>query len=221
MFIFKGIKSTEMMISCQDEDFLGRASLSVEQISIEGKDGSDFEILNYNNFEKNIIIFLRDNSKLDEVLTWLNGKGQFVYNGRQTTAYFLDTLEAENLFDKAFKLKTKFIRYPIWHKQNDEFIEVTDSFFNEGNVYSRPLIKITGTGKTDISINDVRFIYNFDTDPEVVIDCQEMIETYNGTSKSKNIEIGFKYPLSHPGENKIIVHSGTPKIFIKRKDAWL
>lgn len=221
MFFFKNIASSDMKIYCQDEDFLGKASLTYNEIYIEGKDGLDYEILNYNNYEKNVTMFLRDTSKLDQVLSWLNGKGEFRYNGKKTIAYFLDAVETSDLFEKAYKIKCRFIRHPFWYSTNDDFIPVDDIIYNEGTIYSKPIIKIKGTGQVDMSINDVRFKYSFDNDQEVHIDCLNMSEEYNGSQKSQNIEIGFNYPILYPGENRITIHSGNVEIYVKRKDAWL
>lgn len=222
MFIFNGIKSSDMMVSCENEDFIGRAPFSYEEHLISGRDGSEFEILNYQNYEKNITMIARDPLKIDEIKNWLKGKGIFIYNNRKTFAFFLDELDPESLMDKAYKFKTTFIRHPFWYSINDEYARVTNEIINQGNATCKPIIKLVGTGSVDITINDVRFIYNFDEDKEVEIDCHEMSETYNGISKSKNIEIGFKYPSLIPGTNKVQIHSGVGlEIYIKRKDAWL
>ena len=221
MFVFKGKKSTDMRIYCKDEDFIGRASKIYEETTIEGHDGSLFNELGYQCYEKSITMYLRDTTKLDNILEWLDGKGEFIYNNRVCSAYFFDSVTTENMLDKAVEIKTKFIRDPFWLKLNDRYIQADTKVINEGNIYSKPVIKLIGTGKIDLTVNDVRFIYNFDNDGVVEIDCLEMTETYNGLSKSKNIEIGFNYPVLKKGENLIKIHSGSAKIYFKRKDTWL
>lgn len=221
MFIFNGISSKDMSISCKDEDFIGRASKVYEQTTIEGKDGSSFEELSYSNYEKSITMYLKDISKIDDVFSWLNGEGIFEYDGRKTKAWFLDEIETENQFDRIIILKTKFVRYPFWEAVDDDYIQVTTAVTNRGNACAYPVIKLSGTGWVDISINDVRFTYNFDEDGQVEIDCLNMEETYKGISKAKNIEIGFEYPKLFPGKNTITINSGSCMIFIKRKDRWL
>lgn len=221
MFIFNGISSTEMSISCENEDFVGRASKKYEETSIEGMNGSSFEELGYSNYEKSVTMYLKDPEKIDDVLLWLDGKGIFEYQDRKTTAWFLDEIQTENKFDKIIILKTKFIRYPIWEPSSEKYISVSDKIYNFGNVTSYPIIKLEGSGNVDLTINDVRFIYHFDEDKTVEIDCLNMNETFNGISKSKNIEIDFKYPKLKPGANNVVVHSGKCDIYVKRKDAWV
>lgn len=91
---------------------------------------------------------------------------------------------------------------------------------NEGNIYSKPTIKLTGSGTVDMSINGTRFKYTF-TDPYVEIDCDRMKETYNGLSRSRNIELGLEYPHLIPGNNPVVIYSGICTIQMKRKDRWL
>lgn len=221
MFIFNGKSSNELNLYCEDEQFLGISPSIYEEMSIDGKDGSDLNFINYQNYEKNITLYLRDPSKIDEVKCFLRGKGTFIYNNRKTLAYFLDEIDIDSLFDKAFKIKTKFVRHPFWYKIDEEYTKVNKEIINEGNIYCRPFIKLVGTGNIDLSINNVRFTYHFDEDNEVEIDCNEMTEKYNGISKSRNIDIGFKYPILYPGKNELLIHSGNAEIYVKRKDAWL
>lgn len=221
MFKFNNINSKDMSVFCKEEDFKGRAARVYEEVSIEGRDGSQFETLGYQNYEKSIEMYLRNPDKLDDVLMWLNGHGILEYDDRVTKCWFLSELSTEDMMSKAVKIKTKMIRYPFWFKKDDEYIEVHDEIINEGNVYAKPLIKLTGSGEIDLSINDIRFIYTFDEDNEVIIDCEEMTETYENIIKSRNMQIGFEYPVLFPGTNSIIIHSGTASIFVKRKEAWL
>ena len=221
MFKFKDINSKDMSVFCKEEDFKGRAARVYEEVSIEGRDGSQFETIGYQNYEISIEMYVRDPNKLDEVLSWLDGQGSLEYENRITKCWFLSELDTEDMLGKAYKLKTKMIRSPFWFKKNDEYIQVQNEIVNEGNVYSKPLLKLQGSGEVELSINDVRFIYTFDEDNEVIIDCDEMTETYDNIIKSKNMQIGFEYPILQPGINIITIHSGNFNIFVKRKDAWL
>lgn len=44
---------------------------------------------------------------------------------------------------------------------------------------------------------------------------------YEGLNRSRNLEIGYKFPRLDVGENKIVIHNGDPTVKIKRKDRWL
>lgn len=219
MFKFKGISSDDLKVIAVEEDFIARAPLLVEPITIEGKDGEEFIELGYGSLEKELELQILDVSKVDEIMAWLNGAGDLEINDRVTKAHFYDGFDV-NRFVTLKKAEVSYIRDPFWYKTNDLYEGVTTSVINEGNIYSKPLIKLSGAGTVDITINGVRFTYTF-IDPYVEIDCEEMTEKYDGLSRSRNIEIGLEYPRLNPGANEIILHSGTSTVEMKRKDRWL
>ena len=160
--------------------------------------------------------------KYNKILAWLDGAGIFEYESKITTARFyseVTPIRSSSIMIADFN----FIRDPFWIKKRDEFIEVKDTVLNEGTVYSEPIVRLEkGTSnKIDITINDVRFVYNFNNEPYVEIDFQKQTVEYDGLNRNRQIEIDYKVPRLVPGINKIIIHSGDAKVKIKRKDRWL
>ena len=49
----------------------------------------------------------------------------------------------------------------------------------------------------------------------------EKTVVYEGLNRSRNLEIGYKYPKLEVGNNAIVIHSGSATVKIKRKDRWL
>ena len=89
MFKFKNISSTQMKVIVEEEEnIIAKASQRVEQIDIEGKDGSIFNILGYSNIEIPLKLYVRDTNKIDDILAWLNGDGILEYKDRITKACF-------------------------------------------------------------------------------------------------------------------------------------
>ena len=94
MFKFKGISSDDMSVVIEEEQhFLARAPQKIETTSIEGMDGDIIDFLGYSNIERPIKVQILNTNKLDEILSWLNGKGTFEYENRVTTAYFSQSFE--------------------------------------------------------------------------------------------------------------------------------
>lgn len=224
MFKFKGISSNEMKVIVEEEDnLIAKASLKYEQIDVDGMNGSIYNELGYSDVERSLKIYVMDISKIDDILSWLNGEGILEYKNRISKAFFYSTIEPQ----RASSIKTidfSFIRSPFWYDVNDQFVTVSDeNIYNYGNVYSMPIIKLekNTSDSVDITVNDVRFIYNFDEDNKVEIDCEEMNATCDGILKNRNLEIDFEFPILKPGNNKILINSGDATIKIKRKDRWL
>lgn len=219
MFRFKGISSDDMKVIPKEENFAVKPSQRFEAITIDGRDGEIFIPLGYESVEKDIELQILDVNMVEDIMQWLNGDGELEYNGKISKAHFYPGYDVDR-FVTLKKAIVSYIREPFWYKANDDYTTVTTSVVNEGNIYAKPLIKLTGTGTVNVSINQTRFKYTF-TDPYVEIDCDNMTERYDGLSRSRNIEIGLEYPKLNPGENEIITHSGTCTIQIMRKDRWL
>lgn len=222
MFIFKGISSDDMQVVCEEEiNLLGRAPQRYIQTDIAGRDGAEFEEQGYTVLNKNINLYILNEEKLDSIFEWLDGAGALEYNNRITKARFYN--EANPIrTGPIYTLETTFIREPFWLKKDDNYIKVNSSVFNNGNIYSKPIIKLVKkTSSTiDIKINNVRFQYQFNSDNYVEIDCESKKTLYNGFKRDRQITIGYEFPIVNVGENEIQIYSGDAEIYIKRKDRW-
>lgn len=223
MFVFNNISSTDMQVIVEEEDqFLGRASQRYARTDIEGRDGALFEEQGYTTIDRQIMIQILNPDKLDEIIAWLNGVGILEYKGRITKARFYNEINPV----RTANIKTadvSFTRNPFWTKKRDEYTPVTNIVFNEGTIYSKPIIKLkkNTSSSIDVTVNDVRFTYNFNNDEYGIIDCEEKNAECEGNNRNRQLDIGYKFPTLQPGENNITVHSGDAEIFIKRKDRWL
>lgn len=223
MFKFKGVSSKDMKVLAEEEDFVAKSSQRVETIRIDGRDGAIYNPLGYSNINIRVRLQILDNSKLDEVLAWLDGEGKFEYEDRITTARFYNDISPQRRATIKFA-NLRFIRDPFWYKKNDEFVIVTTEVENEGNISSRPIIRLEKDNDetVDITIGGVRFSYTFqESDTYVEIDCEEMEAQYDGFNRNRNLEIGYNFPLLPVGVSNITVHEGDAIIKIKRKDRWL
>lgn len=224
MFKFKGISSKDMQVVVEEEEhFIARASQRYEITEIEGRDGAIFDELGYSVVERPIYVQCLNVSKIDDILAWLNGEGEFEYKGRKTTARFYSQLEPQR--SSCIRIiDTTFIRDPFWRKVNEDYQLVMDGIIkNEGNIKSRPILRLekTDSESVDITINDVRFKYNFNNDEYVEIDCENKEVKYDGLGRSRNIEIGYVFPGLDVGDNKVIINDGDCIVKVLRKDRWL
>lgn len=222
MFVFKNISSTDMNVVEQEEEFLSRAAQRYETTEIEGKNGAYFEENGYSVVEKTIKLQVLDENKIDKIFEWLNGMGTLEYKGRITKARFYSELSPVRSSNIKI-IDATFIRNPFWTKKRDEYITVVDKIYNEGNIYSEPIIRLEkkSSNTLDVTINDVRFSYNFNNESYVEINCEEQTVEYEGLNRNRKIEIGYKFPNIAVGINKIMMHSGDAVIKIKKKDRWL
>lgn len=223
MFKFKGISSKDMQVVVEEEEhFIAKAAKRYEVTEIEGRDGAIFDELGYSVVERPIRIQCLNTDKIDSILAWLNGKGELEYKGRKTIARFYSELEPQR--NSCIRIiDTTFIRDPFWYKTNDEFIQVSNSIQNEGNVESKPIIRLEkGTSdNVDLTINNIRFLYDFNNEEYVEIDCENKTVVYEKLNRFRQIKIGYDFPKLKAGINEIKINSGNCTIKVKRKDRWL
>lgn len=224
MFIFKGISSKDMEVIVEEEKhFIARAARRYNQIDIDGRNGSEFEELGYSTINRPIKVQILNPEKIDKILAWLDGAGDFIYNNRKTTARFYNEVEpirSATILVADFS----FIRNPFWNKANEDFIFANDGIiYNDGTVYSEPVVKLEKQQEdyVDFSINDIRYKYNFNNDNYALIDSEKGKVEFEGFNRNRQIEMGYEFPKLEPGKNKVIINSGAAKISFLRKDRWL
>lgn len=225
--IFKGINSNtiEGLIICKEPP-ISSSEKRVQETEIEGRDGSIVEELGYKIRTKIVEIGLKRNANINKIFSYFSGEGDLIFNCENDKVYKASIYKQIDL-EKLLAFRTgnvEFYCQPFKYKRNDLFVNVSNSITNEGNVYSKPLIRLEKNIETsiDIAINNIRFKYEFKTnDSYVEIDCEEMTVLYEGLNRNRNLEIGYTFPNLRPGENTVNIYSGDAIIKVKRKDRWL
>ena len=163
MFVFKGISSDDMEVIAEEENFVAKARQRYNQIEIDGRNGALFEELGYSTVDRPIKIAILNNNKIDYILKWLDGEGDFIYKNRITKARFYNEIEP-NRTSSIFVAEVSFNRDPFWYKLKDSFITInTDIIINEGTIYSEPVLRLEkkDSNYVDFSINEERYKYTF------------------------------------------------------------
>lgn len=202
MFKFKGISSNDMQVVIEEEEhFIARAARRYETTEIEGRDGAIFNELGYSYVERPIYVQCLNPNKIDDILEWLDGEGEFEYKGRKTTARFYSQLEPQR--ETVIRIiDTTFIRDPFWIKLEDESVEVKgDKEKNaEGeNINLKGTIpvkfkefKVSGNSKQETRSGKNLLPYPYDNIANTIIqDLGDGRLTLNGTiveNVSKNIK---------------------------------
>ena len=159
MFKFKGISSEEMQVVIEEEEhFIARAAQRYEMTEIEGRDGAEFDTLGYSVVERPIYVQCLNIDKIDDILAWLDGEGEFEYKGRKTIARFYSQLEPQRSACIRI-IDASFIRDPFWTKANDEFEIVKDRkdrqatgesiTLNDSAEYKFKSLELSGNSKQD------------------------------------------------------------------------
>ena len=225
--IFKNINSNDIpgLIICSEPP-ISSSPIRIEETTIDGRDGTIVEIQGYKSYVKNVEIGLKANTDVNAVLKYFSGEGDLIFNNECDKVYKAAIYDQINL-EKLLRLKKATVQFycqPFKYNKNDNFVIVTENVSNIGNISSKPIIRLEKNtdNSIELTLGGIRFQYMFgENDTYVEIDCEEKTAIYEGLNRNRNLEIEYKFPLLQPGNNSIIVHSGSAVIKIKRKDRWL
>lgn len=225
--VFKGINSETIngLIICKEPP-ISSSSKRINEIKINGKNGTIVEELGYEPCTKPAEIGLTQNANINDILSYFSGSGHLTFNCESDKYYRASVYRGIDL-NKLLRYRTgkvEFYCQPFKYDINDKFEVVMNSIINEGNIYSEPIIRLEKQNDLiiDVTINNVRFKYTFDTnDTYVEIDCEEMSAEFEGLNRNRNLEIGLDFPRLEVGTNAITKHDGDAIIKIKRRNRWL
>ena len=85
-FSFKGISSTSFNIIVNSLPPISKPAMRVEETEIDGVDGTIFEDLGYESYDKKIKITITENN-IDKLISWLNGEGNLVLSNEPDKYY--------------------------------------------------------------------------------------------------------------------------------------
>ena len=214
-FIFNGISSSSMGVVMNQKWIDDVPEIRYEEIAIEGRDGSILVPLNYKTVSKEVACTLLNKNRHAEIQSWLRGKGKLVLGGRYRQAYIFNQLKFQKNGPFREDFTIPFLLDPFWYLDGDAYAAYTSTVNNDGNVDAAPLLKITGTGTSSITINGLVFAVTLEAADVLVMDCLDKSENL-----PQKVSIGFDYPKLSPGANAIAV-SGNAVINIMRKDRWI
>lgn len=224
--IWKGVDSStiEGLMICELPP-ITKPKMRVQETTIDGVDGSIIEELGYESYDKSLKIGLTYNFDVDKIIKYFTGEGQVVFSNESDKYYnakIIDQIDYERLL--RFKEATvKFRVQPFKYKLNESAITLTESgtVTNVGLEYSKPIMKITGSGTVEVLVNGLAiFTYIFpENETEVIID-SEKEDAYLGTVL-KNRTMTGEFPRLLDGENTISWSGNVTSIVVEPKSRWL
>ena len=225
---FKGVTLSTKGIIIQSIDWFKKPQRRNEQKYIDGNDGATIIEYGYDPFTITANIGLTDMTKLDEVMALLDGAGVLTFSGDAGKYRNAKVLEQVD-YEKLMRFKTAevqfFIDIPFRYivaEADQTMATFPATINNPGTVISWPLLKITGTGFVNITLNGVNFTYNFDT-PYVYIDCVkgDSRGAYHLTVLKNGQKTGG-YPFLNQGDNTLTVNSGiVTQIVVTKRSKYL
>ncbi len=184
--IINGVNSlTKTGLAIKELPPISKPSMRTVVEEIDGRDGDLIYPLGYSAYNKELEIGLYGNSyDINDIITFFNASGTIVFSNEPDKYYKFSVYDQID-FEKLIKFKEATINLhmqPFKYKLNEvvkTLSEGDNTVTNEGNIYSKPLISIEGSGNITIGLNGIDiFEIDLSEETEIIIDC-EKLEAYS------------------------------------------
>lgn len=197
---------------------------------IDGRDGDIITNLGYSAYDKQLEIGLFGNYDINEVISFFNQSGTIIFSDESDKYYNFKILNQID-YEKLISFRTASVVLhcqPFKYKVNESVITLSsgdNTVTNEGNIYSMPIITISGTDTISISLNGNQ-VFSLDlsetNDIEINIAELEAYDPNNTTTLLNRLVTGdyddFKL-LS--GDNTITLSGTITSASINNVSRWL
>ncbi len=205
-----------------------RQRVNIEEI--DGRDGDIITTLGYGAYDKEFSIGLYGDFDIDQIISFFNSSGQVIFSNEEDKYYNYQIVEQID-FEKLIRFKTAIVRMHIqpfkYSAEDNQKIftidnETSITIRNAGNIYSRPVLKITGTGTINLYLNENQlFSINMGDYTSITIDTCNM-NAYNGsTLLNRNVTGNYDNFKLNVGKNTISWTGTITEIEIDNYSRWI
>lgn len=230
--ILNGINSQTIQgLIIQSLPPISKPKQRVQIEEIDGKSGDIITPLGFSAYDKEISIGLSYNYDIDDVIEYFNSSGTVVFSNEEDKYYNYTIIEQID-FEKLLRFKTAKVKLHVQPfkyslTDNEKNFTITSStqniqIRNNGNIYSKPILTIAGTGTIGIYLNGTQmFNIALSNLGSIVIDTNNM-EAYLGSTLLNRIVVGdydnFKLNV---GKNTITWSGSVTSIKIQNYNRWI
>lgn len=202
----------------------------VEIEEIDGRDGDIVTYLGYGSYDKEFKIGLYGSYNVDEIISYFNSEGTVIFSNEEDKYYNYQIVEQID-FDKLLRFKEATVKMHVQPfkysaEDNSKVFTIDDTtsidIRNSGNIYSRPVLTITGSGTIGIYLNGVQlFSINMGSYTSITIDTNNM-NAYNGsTLLNRNVTGSYDNFKLNVGNNTISWSGTITQIEIDNYSRWI
>lgn len=200
---------------------------------IDGRDGDIITQLGYGAYDKEFDIGLYGDFNVDEVIEYFDSEGIVTFSNEPEKYYKYQIYEQID-FEKLIRFKTANVKMhvqPFKYSLLDTLKTFTISdetsitIRNNGNIYSKPVITLTGTGTINLSLNSEQlFVIELgETSSQITLDIENM-NAYNPTNDNylnRNVTGDYSNFKMSVGNNTISWTGTITSIEIENYTRWI
>lgn len=199
---------------------------------IDGVDGDIINKLGYGAYDKTFEIGLSYNYNVDDIIEYLNTEGQITFSNEPDKYYNFTTLNQID-FEKLIRFKKAKITIHVqpFKYSNVEstktfnFTEASQNLTvrNNGNIYSKPIITIFGSGTINLSLNGIEVFTINNLNSSIVLDTQSQ-NAYEPETKdflNRYVLGDFKDLYLKTGVNTLSWTGNITRVMIDFASRWI
>lgn len=201
--------------------------------TVDGRDGDLVTILGYSAYDKTVKIGLTYDYDIDDIIAFFSSSGVVTFSN-EPEKYYKYAIYNQIDFERLLRFKTAEVTFHVQpFKYSDSESEREYNFRDpnpslvirdNGNIYSRPRITITGTGEIGLSINGVQVLtLNLGSNQTIVIDSETMNATSADGETLLNRLVTGNYDniKLEVGSNTLSFTGSARKVLIANYSRWI
>ena len=213
---------------------ISKPPIRVNQEEIDGRDGDIITPLGYSAYDKTLSIGLTYEYDIDDIIEFFNSEGKVVFSN-EPDKYYKYAIYEQIDFEKLVRFKKADVVFHIQpFKYSDDENEKTFTLGgdnkefdirNNGNIYSKPTLEITGAGNIEMFLNGSSILtIDLPTLTQtIIIDTVEM-NAYNENKTvflNRLVEGDYDNIRLKVGKNTISFIGGVNKVVVNNYSRWI
>lgn len=212
---------------------ISKPAIRVQQEEIDGRDGDIVTPLGYAAYDKVITIGLTYEYVIDDIIEFFNSSGKVVFSNEPEKYYFYSIYNQID-FERLIRFKKAEVTLHVQpFKFSDTENEITYNISgsnelairNNGNIYSRPTITITGSGDINLFINGSQLLtIDLEATSQTIIIDSEAMNAYNSdktTLLNRLVRGDYDNIRLKVGNNLISFTGNVSKVVIDNYSRWI
>ena len=229
--ILNGVSSTTISgLLIQNLPPISKPKQRVNVEEIDGRNGDIVTYLGYGAYDKQFKIGLYGSYDVDEIIEYFNSQGTVTFSNEEDKYYNYQIIEQID-FDKLIRYKEAIVKmhmqpFKYSAEDNQKIFTIDDEtsiqIRNAGNIYSRPVLTITGSGTINLSLNNNQvFVIDMGSYTSITIDTNNM-NAYNGSNLlNRNVTGDYDDFQLNVGKNTISWTGTITQIEIDNYSRWI
>ena len=202
---------------------------------IDGRDGDIITTLGYGSYDKTFSIGLKGDYNVDDVIQFFNTSGKVTFSN-EADKFYNFAIYNQIDFNKLLRFKTANVTMHVqpfkylvdetpikWTNPGSETI-ANISVRNNGNIYSKPIITLTGSGTINLYLGNTQVLkIEFSSAGEtIIIDVGAMNATDGeGNYLNRQVTGDYNNVVFNAGVNNFRVTGNVTNVTIEKYNRWI